>query len=72
MKTILLITIFYLLFTIHLFAAEVKNELVQQEGNRVVFEFDTQGEEKETEISIKLTINGKTYSQKELHIEGDY
>ncbi len=72
MKKIILIAFAVFLLTNGVFAAEVKNLVSKQAGNRVVFEFDIVGEEKETDVSISLTINGKTYTAKDLHLEGDY
>lgn len=72
MKKIILIAFAVFLLTNGVFAAEVKNVISRQAGNRVQFEFDIVGEEKETDVSISLTINGKTYTAKDLHLEGDY
>ncbi len=72
MKKIILIAFAVFLLTNGVFAAEVENLVSKQVGNRVVFEFDIVGEEKETDVSISLTINGKTYTAKDLHLEGDY
>ncbi len=72
MKKVLLIMLAFLVFTGTAFAAEVQNLTVKQVGNRVVFEFDVIGEEDETEVTITLAIEGKTYKADELHLEGDY
>jgi formylglycine-generating enzyme required for sulfatase activity len=59
-------------FALPLHAAEVKNENVRQQGNRVLFEFDVAGEPNEdAEINLTLTIKGKTYTMDKLHLEGD-
>jgi len=72
MKSVLMALFILILFALPAFAADVKNELVRQEGNRVVFSFDVAGQEAETDVEITLTINGKTYKAKDLHLEGDY
>jgi formylglycine-generating enzyme required for sulfatase activity len=54
------------------FAADIKNQVVTQKGSNVVFEFDIEGEEAETEVSIILTIENRKYGAYELHIEGDF
>lgn len=72
MKRIILIAFAAFLLTNGVFAAEVKNLVSKQVGNRVLFEFDVIGEEEETGVTITLTINGKTYTAKDLHLEGDY
>jgi len=52
-------------------AAELKNEKVRQEGNRLVITYDLAGKEKEAEVNLTITVEGKTYKSSELHIEGD-
>ena len=52
-------------------AAELKNEKVRQEGNRLVITYDLDGKEKEAEVNLTITVEGKTYKSSELHIEGD-
>jgi hypothetical protein len=54
-------------------AAEVKNTVARQEGNRVVFEYDLIGEagESDTEVTFSLTVEEKSYNAKDLHVEGD-
>lgn len=72
MKRILFVIFAILLFAGSSFAAEVKNVKAQQAGNRVLFEFDITGDEGETEVSVTLIVNGKTYTGDKLHLEGDY
>jgi formylglycine-generating enzyme required for sulfatase activity len=55
----------------HIFAAEVVNEKAGQEGNRWVLTYDLAGDEKEAEVSLTLTVQGKTYKAQELRVEGD-
>ena len=54
-------------------AAEVKNAVARQEGNRVIFDYNLVGEpgESDTEVTFSLTVEGKSYSAKDLHLEGD-
>ena len=73
MKKYLLALLFVLTLVLPLFAAEVKNIKPSQAGNRVLFEFDVAGEPKEeADVSITLTINGKTHTSDKLHLEGDF
>jgi hypothetical protein len=53
-------------------SAQVKNEKVRQEGSRILFKFDVTGDEEETNINIIVTINGRVYPEKDLHLEGDH
>src|SRR3989338_3027554 len=72
MKKILLITFLFFSFDSHLFAAEVKNVTAKQAGNRLLFEFDITGDEGDTEVNVIITVKGKTYANKDLHLEGDF
>jgi formylglycine-generating enzyme required for sulfatase activity len=73
LKSLFLLTLFICLMTAGLHAAEVKNSNVRQQGNRIVFEFDVEGDQGEdTEVNLTLTIKGKTYSADQLHLEGDF
>ncbi len=67
----LIIVLLAILFALPAFAAEVKNEKARQEGNRLVITFDLEGKEKEAEVNLTITVDGKTYKSSELHIEGD-
>lgn len=53
------------------YSVGVKNERIRQDGNRVVFEYDLDGD-RETEVSVTLTIDAKKYTANDLHLEGDY
>jgi len=53
-------------------AAEVKNAISRQVGNRMVFSYDLVGKEKEAEVTLTITIKGRKYPSKDLHLEGDY
>lgn len=72
MKRILLTPLFILAFATFLSAAEVKNLDANQVGNRVLFEYDVVGDKDEAEVIFTLTIDGKTYTTENLHLEGDY
>jgi formylglycine-generating enzyme required for sulfatase activity len=69
----LLILIFLIAFLVPAttFAAELKNERAQQEGNRLVIRYDLEGKEKDAEVGLTITVEGKTYQSSELHVEGD-
>ncbi|MBI5408249.1 MAG: formylglycine-generating enzyme family protein [Nitrospirae bacterium] len=71
--TLLLIYSLTLLLFYNADAAEVKNVVPRQEGNRVLFEFDVAGDaDEEAEVDLTLTINGQTYTADKLHLEGDF
>jgi len=54
------------------FAAEVKNDRATMEGNRVVWEYDLEGAANQpAQVTLSVTIAGKTYAGKDLHLEGD-
>lgn len=56
-----------------LFAAEVKNTVSRQEGNRVIWEFEVVSDiQEEADLTLTLTIDGKTYSAKDLHLEENF
>ena len=59
------------LLTLPAFAAELKNEKARQERNRLVITYDLEGKEREAEVNLTLTVEGKTYKASELHVEGD-
>jgi len=71
MRRMLLVLWLLLLLPAHIFAAEVLNEKAGQEGNRWVITYDLTGDEKEAEVTLTLTVQGKTYKAQDLHIEGD-
>ncbi|MBF0328761.1 MAG: formylglycine-generating enzyme family protein [Nitrospirae bacterium] len=55
------------------FAAEVKNLDVRQQGNRMLMEYDLEGEYNEdAEVSVTITVKGRDYSAEKLHLTGDY
>ena len=68
---LLLVLLLTVLTALNAFAAELKNERAQQEGNRLVITYDLEGKEKDVEVSLTITVEGKTYKSSELHVEGD-
>lgn len=68
---LLLVLLLTVLTALNAFAAELKNERAQQEGNRLVITYDLEGKEKDAEVSLTITVEGKTYKSSELHVEGD-
>ena len=68
---LLLVLLLTVLTALNAFAAELKNERAKQEGNRLVITYDLEGKEKDVEVSLTITVEGKTYKSSELHVEGD-
>ncbi|KAF0159731.1 MAG: hypothetical protein FD159_229 [Syntrophaceae bacterium] len=68
---LLFVLMLTMLLALPLSAAELKNEKARQEGNRLVISYDLEGKEKEAEVNLTITVEGKTYKSSELHIEGD-
>jgi len=64
--------VFVVFFVSIVDAAEVKNAISRQVGNRMVFSYDLVGTEKEAEVTLTITIKGRKYTSKDLHLEGDY
>ena len=48
----------------------MSNESIRVEGSRVVINYDLKGQ-KSTPVNLSVTIDGKSYSGKDLHLEGD-
>ena len=71
MKSILIALLLSLVAVPSLFAAEVKNDLVRQEGNRLVVTYDLEGTEKEAKVAVTIIVGGKSYGAEQLHLEGD-
>jgi formylglycine-generating enzyme len=53
------------------FAAEVKNDLVRQEGNRVAVTYDLEGSEGDAQVTVTVRVGGTVYAADRLHLEGD-
>jgi len=52
-------------------SAQVKNVKARQEGKLFLFEYSLEGTGPEANVVLRLTVQGKVYRQKELHLEGD-
>jgi formylglycine-generating enzyme len=70
-RYLMIVWLLSILLALSVFAAELKNERARQEGNRLVISYDLEGKEKEAEVNLTITVDGKTYKSSELHIEGD-
>ena len=65
--------LYTLVFIASSFAAEVKSTVSRQEGNRVIWEFEVVSDtQEEADLNLTITIDGKTYESKDLHLEGDF
>ncbi len=71
LKKIVFLSVIMLISASDMFGAEIKNEVVKQVGNKVVFEFDVMSAKKEVVVSIDLNINDKKYASKKLNLRGD-
>jgi len=71
-RAVFFVAVFMVVFVPAVHAAEVTNETSRQLGNRMVFSYDLNGREKTADVTITLTIKGKRYTSKDLHLEGDY
>jgi len=71
MKSILIALLLTLFTASTLFAAEVNNDQVRQEGNRLVVTYDLEGTETEAKVAVTIKAGGKTYGSDQLHLEGD-
>jgi formylglycine-generating enzyme required for sulfatase activity len=66
-----LVSLFLLLSTFTVHAAEVKNVSSKQVGNRVQITYDLTGDENEAEVAVTVKVGGKDYKASELNLEGD-
>ncbi|MDD2320945.1 MAG: formylglycine-generating enzyme family protein [Geobacteraceae bacterium] len=71
MKSFIVASLLTLFAVPTLFAAEVKNDLVRQEGNRLVVTYDLEGTEQEAKVAVTIKAGGKTYGADQFHLEGD-
>ncbi len=71
MRKLAIILALIILSAANLHAAEVKNVLSTQIGNRVQFTYDLTGEEREAEVTVNLTVPGSKRKPADLHLEGD-
>jgi formylglycine-generating enzyme required for sulfatase activity len=58
------------LFPADTLAEDVRNVRARQEGSRFLFEYDLDGPPREVIVILRLTIDGKTYGPKNLHLDG--
>lgn len=74
MKRTVWIILAMVLWAASAFGAEVTNLQIVQEGGRGVFTYDLSAEadEKEAEVAVTVTVAGKSYDMKDLHLEGDF
>ena len=71
-KLSILLTALFFLTAFNLYAAEVKNTVSRQVGNRIQFTYDLIGDEADAEVDVTLTIQGKSYKASDLHMEGTF
>lgn len=71
MKKLAIILALIILSAVRLPAAEVKNVQSSQVGNRVQFTYDLEGEEREAEVTVNLTVPDGARKTADLHLEGD-
>lgn len=69
---ILFLAALLLFSAVYSWAAEVKNVVAKQVGNRAEFTYDLVGEEADAEVTVTITVQGKTYKASDLHLEGDF
>ncbi len=53
------------------FSAEVKNVVVKQDGQELLFKYDLTGNDTSAEISLKVHVKDKMYQADDLNIDGD-
>ena len=70
-KLSILLTALFFLTAFNLHAAEVKNTVSRQVGNRVQFTYDLVGEEREAAVTGQLTGPGQDRTTADLHLAGD-
>ena len=75
MKKILILAvgIFFILLDFPLWSAEVYNVQARQEDQKIIFVYDLLGDGESELITVKFTLDGKTYSSDTLsHLSGDF
>lgn len=73
-KVWMLLTVMIFMGVSTLFAAEVENVRMSQEGNRIKFLYDIASEagETEAEVNLTITLNGRVYKHADLHLDGAF
>ena len=74
MKRTAWIILVMVLWAASAFGAEVTNLRIVQEGGRGVFTYDltANADEKDADVAVTVTVAGKSYDAKDLHLEGDF
>ena len=74
MKRTAWIILVMVLWAASAFGAEVTNLRIVQEGGRGVFTYDltAEADEQEADVALTVTVAGKSYDAKDLHLEGDF
>lgn len=74
MKRTAWIILVMVLWAASAFGAEVTNLRIVQEGGRGVFTYDltAEADEQEADVAVTVTVAGKSYDAKDLHLEGDF
>ncbi|NLA39893.1 MAG: formylglycine-generating enzyme family protein [Smithella sp.] len=70
-KTVIFIFAAFFLTAFAAQAAEVKNVITRQVGNRVQITYDLAGDENEADVSVSAAIGGTEHKADALHMEGD-
>lgn len=70
-RTTILLFILLFLTAFAAQAAEVKNVVSRQVGNRVQITYDLIGDENEAEVDVTVKVGDRDYKASELHLEGD-
>jgi formylglycine-generating enzyme required for sulfatase activity len=71
-RIVLFVIFLFLSMALTAFAAEVKNTISRQVGNRIQFTYDLIGDETEGEVEVTFTVGGKSYNASDLHLEGAF
>ena len=72
MSKIHIFTIAIVFIASSVLAAEVKDVVSKQIGNRAEFTYNLIGDEVEAEVSFSVTVGSKIYKASDLHLEGDF
>lgn len=73
-KVLLFLSVVFLIIPSFVFAAEVRNLVSGQSGDRVYVQYDLVGKlgEKTADVAVTLEINGEMYPAAKLSLEGDF
>jgi hypothetical protein len=70
-KKIVVALVLTALFSTGSEAAEVKNVITSQVGSSLSIGYDLLGDDSETEVTLILKLNGRSYNGSQLHLKGD-